>query len=183
VRAAGRVRDAREQVRLERRRQLVEVEPVDVDALPVRVRVAGLQARRGRRVLAVHAVEGRDGDVAADLDVVLPARVDVAARAPGRCRVRDVVDAQAGAHRPDERVVVRPAVERAPRLELDVGADEAADVRNVEDVAARAGDEARLAHELARKREVARGVGGVGVAGERAEHRDARDEGDDEHDE
>ena len=86
------------------------------------------------RRLDAERVEAEHEHVTADLDVVLVARVGVAARRDRMRRVGDVEDARAAAHRPDEGVVVHLPVRRLARLELDVGADEAADVRDVGDV-------------------------------------------------
>ena len=49
-------------------------------------------------------------------------------------RVGDVVDLEAGAHGPDEGVVVDLAAQIGARLQLDVGADDAAHVGGVKDI-------------------------------------------------
>ena len=133
----------------------VVLEPQEVDAA---ARALPLEARRDGRVDAGgERIEADDGEVAAHLDVVLPAAVRVLAGQARLRRVGHVEDLQTLAHRAEERVVVSPVV-RAARLELDVRADEAADVRDVDDVPGRARREPRSAQVAARKGEVVRRV-------------------------
>jgi hypothetical protein len=88
-------------------------------------------------------------------------------------RIRHVEDAKAGAHRPDEGVVVHVAARVLARLQLDVRADEAACVREVDDVPRGPRDTALGADRFAGERGVPRGVGDVGLAGARAGDEDA----------